>query len=110
MEHRAPTADDLVEAHSRIAPYIHRTPIYTSELLDASNQAELFFKCENLQKVGAFKARGATNAVLALDEEAANRGVATHSSGNHGAAQPSPARHRGYQMSEYSHLLQPARL
>lgn len=95
MEHHAPTADDLVEAHSRIAPYIHRTPIYTSELLDASNQAELFFKCENLQKVGAFKARGATNAVLGLTDEQAAAGVSTHSSGNHGAALAMAARRRG---------------
>ena len=73
-------------AHERIRPYIHRTPILTSERLDASSGASLFFKCENFQKVGAFKARGATNAVFALDDETARHGVATHSSGNHAAA------------------------
>src|SRR5881392_3654834 len=73
-------------AHERIRRYIHRTPVITSERLDAASDASLFFKCENFQKIGAFKARGATNAVFALDEATARRGVATHSSGNHGAA------------------------
>lgn len=95
MIQRVPTVEDLVEAHARIAPFIHRTPVYTSELLNASNQAELFFKCENLQKVGAFKARGATNAVMSLSDEEAAAGVSTHSSGNHGAALAMAARRRG---------------
>jgi threonine dehydratase len=73
-------------AHERIRPHIHRTPVLTSERLNEASGASLFFKCENFQKVGAFKARGATNAVFALDEATAKRGVATHSSGNHGAA------------------------
>ncbi len=73
-------------AHDRIRPLIHRTPILTSARLDAACGGNLFFKCENFQKVGAFKARGAANAVFALDEATARRGVATHSSGNHAAA------------------------
>lgn len=73
-------------AHERIAPYVHRTPVQTSHSLDAVTGATLFFKCENLQKVGAFKARGACNAVFSLPEDVARRGVVTHSSGNHGAA------------------------
>jgi len=73
-------------AHGRIRPYIHRTPVLTNSWLNDASGASLFFKCENFQKVGAFKARGATNAVFALDDEIARRGVATHSSGNHGAA------------------------
>src|SRR5438128_11302980 len=73
-------------AHERIRPYIKRTPVLTSERLDEASGAQLFFKCENFQEIGAFKARGATNAVFALDEEMARRGVATHSSGNHGTA------------------------
>src|SRR5712692_7784525 len=73
-------------AHERIRGHIHRTPILTSERLDEASGAHLFFKCENFQKIGAFKARGATNAVFALDNATAKRGVATHSSGNHGAA------------------------
>jgi threonine dehydratase len=82
-------------AHDRIRPHIHRTPVLTSSRLDAASGASLFFKCENFQKVGAFKARGATNAVFALDDETARRGVATHSSGNHAAALSRAARLRG---------------
>jgi threonine dehydratase len=78
--------DRIGAAHERIRPYIHRTAVITSERLDEASGASLFFKCENFQKIGAFKARGATNAVFALDEVTARRGVATHSSGNHGAA------------------------
>jgi threonine dehydratase len=74
------------EAHARIRPHIHRTPVLTSSRFDAATGASLFFKCENFQRVGAFKARGATNAVFALDDETAKRGVATHSSGNHAQA------------------------
>ena len=87
--------DAICAAHERIRPHIHRTPVLTSERLDAANGASLFFKCENFQKVGAFKARGATNAVFALDEQTARRGVATHSSGNHAAALARAAKRRG---------------
>src|SRR5882762_5776091 len=73
-------------AHRRIRPHIHRTPVLTSSRLNDATGASLFFKCENFQKGGAFKARGATNAVFSLDDTAARRGVATHSSGNHGSA------------------------
>jgi len=82
-------------AEERIRAYIHRTPVLTSSRLDAASGASLFFKCENFQKVGAFKARGATNAVFALDDAVARRGVATHSSGNHGAALARAAKLRG---------------
>ena len=82
-------------AHDRIRPHIHRTPVLTSARLDAASGASLFFKCENFQKVGAFKARGATNAVFALDDQTAQRGVATHSSGNHAAALSRAAKLRG---------------
>jgi threonine dehydratase len=87
--------DIIRAAHERIRPYIHRTPVLTSSRLDVASEALLFFKCENFQKVGAFKARGATNAVFALDDEIARRGVATHSSGNHGAAVARAAQLRG---------------
>jgi len=82
-------------AHARIRPHVHRTPMLTSRSLDAAAGSKLFFKCENLQKVGAFKARGACNAVFSLDAATAERGVVTHSSGNHGAALAYAARRRG---------------
>src|SRR5438876_7217679 len=78
--------DSIQAAHERIRAHIHRTPVMTSSRLDAASGASLFFKCENFQKIGAFKARGATNAVFSLGDATARRGVATHSSGNHGAA------------------------
>jgi threonine dehydratase len=81
-----PTFEDVLAAADRIKDFVHRTPVMTSQSIDKIVNARLHFKCENLQKVGAFKARGATNAVLSLDDEAAQRGVATHSSGNHAAA------------------------
>jgi threonine dehydratase len=81
-----PTFTDIQSAHKRIKPYIHRTPVLTSQQLNRIFGSELFFKCENFQKVGAFKFRGATNAVLSLTGEEKNRGVVTHSSGNHAAA------------------------
>ena len=87
--------DRIRAAHERIRAYIHRTPVLTSARLDKGSRASLFFKCENFQKIGAFKARGAANAVFALDEATAKRGVATHSSGNHGAAVARAARLRG---------------
>ena len=95
MTRYAPTLDTVKQAHERIRSSIHRTPVLTSELLDAAVGAELFFKAENLQKVGAFKARGATNAVLSLSDRQAAGGVSTHSSGNHGAALAMAARRRG---------------
>jgi threonine dehydratase len=87
--------DTIRAAHQRIRPYIHRTPVLTNSWLNDASRASLFFKCENFQKVGAFKARGATNAVFALDDQTAQRGVATHSSGNHGAAVARAAKLRG---------------
>jgi threonine dehydratase len=83
------------EAHARIRDKIHRTPVMTSETLNSQAGAQLYFKCENLQKIGAFKARGATNAVFSLSDEEAAHGVATHSSGNHAAALARAARLRG---------------
>ena len=77
---------DITDAAERIAPFIHRTPVFTSATLDRNAAAEVFCKAENLQKVGAFKARGATNAVQQLPADRAERGVVTHSSGNHGQA------------------------
>ena len=82
-------------AHARIAPFVHRTPVMTCGAIDDEVGASLYFKCEHLQKVGAFKARGACNAVFSLDDAAARRGVVTHSSGNHGAAIAYAARTRG---------------
>jgi threonine dehydratase len=90
-----PTIDDIKAAAERIAPHIHRTPVATCASIDAIAGASLFFKCENLQKVGAFKARGATNAVFSLEDGAAERGVCTHSSGNHAAALARAASLRG---------------
>jgi len=90
-----PTFDDVLAAHERIAPYVHNTPVLTSSYLNQLSAAQLFFKCENLQKVGAFKARGAINAVFGLDDEVAAKGVATHSSGNHAGALSYAAARRG---------------
>ncbi len=89
------TLADIEAARARIAPYVRRTPVLTSDLLDAAAGAKLYFKCENLQEIGAFKARGATNAVFALSDAAAAHGVATHSSGNHGSAVARAAALRG---------------
>jgi threonine dehydratase len=86
---------DIREAHERIRGSIHRTPVLASETLNGLAGASLFFKCENFQKIGAFKARGATNAVFLLSEAEAERGVATHSSGNHAAAVARAAKLRG---------------
>jgi threonine dehydratase len=82
-------------AHARIRPHVLHTPVMTCTALDAEVDAQLYFKCENFQKVGAFKARGACNAVFSLPDEVAGRGVYTHSSGNHGAALAYAARRRG---------------
>lgn len=81
-----PTLSDIRAAHARIQPFIHRTPILTSTAINEIAGCEIYFKCENFQKVGAFKARGAANAVLKLSSEQKANGVATHSSGNHAAA------------------------
>ena len=99
-----PDFAQVLAASERIAGKLHQTPVLTSRLLDEMTGAEVFFKCEHLQKVGAFKARGATNAVLGLSDEAASAGVATHSSGNHGAALAMAAASRGIA----AHIVMPA--
>ena len=92
----AVTLGHIREAHARIAARIHRTPVFTSMSLDEIAGAQLFFfKCENLQKTGSFKIRGATNAVFSLSDEEAKHGVAAPSSGNHAAAMAQAARWRG---------------
>ncbi|MBK0401056.1 pyridoxal-phosphate dependent enzyme [Limibaculum sp. M0105] len=90
-----PTFADVEAAARRAAPYIHRTPVLTSSFLNALTGAELFFKCENFQKAGAFKVRGACNAVFGLSDENAAKGVATHSSGNHALSLSYAAGRRG---------------
>jgi threonine dehydratase len=90
-----PTFDDVLAARERIAPYVHRTPVLTSSYLNELTGADLFFKCENFQKAGAFKARGASNAVFSLTDEQAAKGVATHSSGNHAQSLSYAAGRRG---------------
>ncbi len=90
-----PTYDDMLTAHERIMPHIRRTPIRQSNYLNELTGAELFFKCENFQEPGAFKVRGATNAVFGLSEEQAKKGVATHSSGNHASCLSYAAMLRG---------------
>jgi threonine dehydratase len=90
-----PTPADVLAAAARIAPYATRTPVLRSRTLDALAGAQLHFKCENFQRMGAFKFRGACNAVWSLDAATAARGVVTHSSGNHGAALALAARDRG---------------
>ena len=81
-----PTLKEIQEAHNRISPFIHRTSILTNSSLNELSGAELYFKCDNFQKAGSFKIRGATNTVLQLTQDELDRGVATSSSGNHGAA------------------------
>src|SRR5580700_10924611 len=90
-----PSWEDILAAHARIAPRIHRTPVLTSRSLDAIAGARLFFQCDNLQKTGSFKIRGASNAILSLSEAEAARGIVTQSSGNHGAAVACAAAWRG---------------
>ena len=89
------TIAEIRAAAERIAPHVHRTPVLTCTTLDTLAGARLFFKCENLQKVGAFKMRGASNAVFSLTDAEAAAGVATHSSGNHAQALALAARKRG---------------
>ncbi len=91
-----PTLTDIRQAAERIRPYAHRTPVLTCASLDEQVGAQVFMKCENLQKVGAFKFRGACNAVFSLTDEEAARGVATHSSGNHAQALALAARAARY--------------
>jgi threonine dehydratase len=89
------TLTDIQRAAQRIRPYIHRTPVLTNESLNRKVGVQVFLKCENMQKVGAFKFRGACNAVFSLSDEQAVRGVCTHSSGNHAQALALAARLRG---------------
>jgi len=90
-----PTYQDMLDAHARIEPYIRRTPVRSSDYLNELTGAELFFKCENFQEPGAFKVRGAANAVFGLDDQQAIKGVATHSSGNHASCLSYAAMKRG---------------
>lgn len=90
-----PTYQDMLDAHKRIAPYIRRTPVRTSDHLDELAGCKLFFKCENFQEPGAFKVRGACNAVFGLEDVQAHKGVATHSSGNHASCLSYAAMRRG---------------
>ncbi len=94
---KLPAFEDIIDAHQLIRSFIHRTPVLTSIAINRIVGAEIFFKCENLQKTGAFKFRGACNAVFSLTEEQAARGVGTHSSGNHAAALALAARMKGIQ-------------
>jgi threonine dehydratase len=89
------TKQDIIDAHERIKPFIHKTPVLTSQTINKLTGAGLFFKCENLQKIGAFKIRGGLNAVLSLLNEKLRKGIATHSSGNHAQAIAFAAREMG---------------
>jgi threonine dehydratase len=89
------TKQHIEEAHQRIKPFIHKTPVLTSKTLDKISEAEIFFKCENFQKIGAFKIRGGMNAVLSLPKNKQQKGIATHSSGNHAQAIAFAAREMG---------------
>lgn len=90
-----PTFDDMLAAHERVKPHIHRTPVLTSRYIDGLAGCEVFFKCENFQKAGAFKVRGASNAVFGLSDGDAQNGVCTHSSGNHALSLSYAAGRRG---------------
>ncbi len=94
-EYKAPSWEAICEAHARIARRIHRTPVLTSSSLDSMAGVRFFFKCDNFQKTGSFKIRGASNAILLLSDEQAARGIVTQSSGNHGAAVACAAALRG---------------
>src|SRR5437899_2903616 len=93
--YQPPSWEAILAAHARISPRIHRTPILTSASLNALTGTQLFFKCENLQKTGSFKIRGASNAILSLTEKEVAQGIVTQSSGNHGAAVACAAAWRG---------------
>ena len=103
MSNKVPTFLQIQWAHQRISKYIHRTPILTSSSINNIVGAKLFFKCENFQKVGAFKFRGACNTVFSLSKKDAEKGVGTHSSGNHAAALALAAKLRGIK----SHIVMP---
>src|SRR5258707_15027351 len=94
-DYQPPSWDTILAARARIAPRIHRTPVLTSASLNAMTGAQFFFKCENLQKTGWFKIRGASNAILSLTEKQVAKGIVTQSSGNHGAAVACAAAWRG---------------
>ncbi|NND31491.1 MAG: threonine/serine dehydratase [Saprospiraceae bacterium] len=102
MDH-IPTRQDIIEAHKSIINYIHRTPVYTNASINRVTEATIYFKCENFQKVGAFKMRGASCAVAALDEDTRYKGIATHSSGNHAQAVALTAKLYGIE----SHIVMP---
>jgi len=93
--HLTPSVSDIEKAAKTIAPFVHQTPVFTSENLNQRFDCELFFKCENFQKAGAFKSRGAVNVVFSFDLDTIKNGVATHSSGNHAAALSRAAGLRG---------------
>lgn len=95
MDYMTPDRKDIIDAAERIAPYIHHTPVLSSKLINELLNAEVFFKCENFQRAGAFKMRGASNAILLLNQNEIQNGVATHSSGNHAAALSLAARNIG---------------
>jgi threonine dehydratase len=95
MKLRVPEFKDVIAAHDRIRQFVHHTPVLTSESINTIFDSEIFFKCENFQKVGAFKFRGATNAILSLSADKGKNGVGTHSSGNHAAALSLAARMNG---------------
>jgi threonine dehydratase len=95
MEKIIPTYDDVLRASERIKPFAKKTPVLTSKSINELCNADIFFKCENFQKVGAFKFRGAVNAIFSLNDEQASKGVATHSSGNHAQALALAATIRG---------------
>ena len=103
MTFTIPSKQDLIDAHRRIELYINETPILTSSMMNEMSGCEVFFKCENFQKVGAFKYRGATNAILQLTPEELSKGVATHSSGNHAQALALAAKVQGVQ----AHIVMP---
>lgn len=98
-----PDKKSLLDAMERIKPYINRTPVLTCSTINDLTGGNLFFKCENFQKAGAFKSRGATNAIFQLDKSELSQGVATHSSGNHAAALALAARRRGIK----AHIVMP---
>jgi threonine dehydratase len=95
MKLRVPEFKDVIAAHDRIRQFVHHTPVLTSESINTIFDSEIFFKCENFQKVGAFKFRGATNSILSLSADKVRNGVGTHSSGNHAAALSLAARMNG---------------
>lgn len=101
---KLPVFEDIIDAHQLIGNYIHFTPVMTCSAINRITGSEIFFKCENLQKTGAFKFRGACNAVFSLTDEQAVRGVGTHSSGNHAAALALAARMKGIQ----AHIVMPS--